>query len=267
MRVVALSGGYTRDDACQRLAHNHGMIASFSRALTEGLKRSMSEAEFDKALGDGDRRDLQGLSRQGRGLTARDGLGSARARTQPSDPPARVAPRGLDAQPVRRTDVLCGLRPAARLESLSEGLQKLDFLPGTVAISESILSLFRGFRHHFQFCGREIRPKGSRRRYVRPCCVEQAPGHGWRGSWRAASRVLSAACHFQVRFELFQGVAGTFPGVNIRPKGSRVPAVRRLRKIPPLARRGHSPSRDARLSTPCAGEGTAPLPNRNAASS
>ena len=51
MRVVALSGGYTRDDACKRLAHNHGMIASFSRALTEGLKRSMSEAEFDKALG------------------------------------------------------------------------------------------------------------------------------------------------------------------------------------------------------------------------
>ncbi len=52
MRVVALSGGYTRDDACKRLARNHGMIASFSRALTEGLKRSMSEAEFDKALGD-----------------------------------------------------------------------------------------------------------------------------------------------------------------------------------------------------------------------
>ncbi len=50
MRVVALSGGYTRDDACKRLAHNHGVIASFSRALTEGLKRSMSEAEFDKAL-------------------------------------------------------------------------------------------------------------------------------------------------------------------------------------------------------------------------
>ncbi len=50
MRVVALSGGYTRDDACQRLARNHGMIASFSRALTEGLKRSMSDAEFDMAL-------------------------------------------------------------------------------------------------------------------------------------------------------------------------------------------------------------------------
>ena len=50
LRVVALSGGYTRAEACRRLAQNHGMIASFSRALTEGLKRSMSEAEFDKAL-------------------------------------------------------------------------------------------------------------------------------------------------------------------------------------------------------------------------
>lgn len=49
-RVVALSGGYTRDDACKRLAANHGMIASFSRALTEGLTRGMSDAEFDAAL-------------------------------------------------------------------------------------------------------------------------------------------------------------------------------------------------------------------------
>jgi fructose-bisphosphate aldolase class I len=52
VRVVALSGGYTRDDACERLANNHGMIASFSRALAEGLKRSMSEAEFDEELGE-----------------------------------------------------------------------------------------------------------------------------------------------------------------------------------------------------------------------
>jgi fructose-bisphosphate aldolase, class I len=49
-RVVALSGGYTRADACQRLARNHGMIASFSRALTEGLSHSMSDAAFDAAL-------------------------------------------------------------------------------------------------------------------------------------------------------------------------------------------------------------------------
>jgi len=45
-RVVALSGGYSRAEACRRLATNHGMIASFSRALTEGLTRSMSDPEF-----------------------------------------------------------------------------------------------------------------------------------------------------------------------------------------------------------------------------
>jgi fructose-bisphosphate aldolase, class I len=49
-RIVALSGGYTRADACQRLSANHGMIASFSRALAEGLKHSMSDAEFDATL-------------------------------------------------------------------------------------------------------------------------------------------------------------------------------------------------------------------------
>ncbi|HWB50252.1 MAG TPA: fructose bisphosphate aldolase [Stellaceae bacterium] len=50
VRVVALSGGYTRADACKRLAANHGMIASFSRALVEELRVSMSDAEFEKAL-------------------------------------------------------------------------------------------------------------------------------------------------------------------------------------------------------------------------
>ena len=50
-RIVALSGGYKRPDACKRLAANHGMIASFSRALVEELKVSMSDAEFDAALG------------------------------------------------------------------------------------------------------------------------------------------------------------------------------------------------------------------------
>jgi fructose-bisphosphate aldolase, class I len=49
-RVVALSGGYTRADACKRLSANHGMIASFSRALAEDLKHSMSDAEFEAAL-------------------------------------------------------------------------------------------------------------------------------------------------------------------------------------------------------------------------
>ena len=49
-RVVALSGGYTRDDACKRLAANHGMIASFSRALAQDLRQSMSDVEFEAAL-------------------------------------------------------------------------------------------------------------------------------------------------------------------------------------------------------------------------
>jgi fructose-bisphosphate aldolase class I len=49
-RVVALSGGYTRADACKRLAANHGMIASFSRALTEDLRHSMDDAAFDAVL-------------------------------------------------------------------------------------------------------------------------------------------------------------------------------------------------------------------------
>ena len=50
VRVVALSGGYTRSDACKRLSANHGMIASFSRALINELKASMSDSEFDAAL-------------------------------------------------------------------------------------------------------------------------------------------------------------------------------------------------------------------------
>jgi len=50
VRVVALSGGYSRTEACQKLAENHGMIASFSRALINDLKKSMSDSEFDAAL-------------------------------------------------------------------------------------------------------------------------------------------------------------------------------------------------------------------------
>ena len=50
VRVVALSGGYTRADACKRLSANHGMIASFSRALTEDLRHSMSDFEFNETI-------------------------------------------------------------------------------------------------------------------------------------------------------------------------------------------------------------------------
>jgi fructose-bisphosphate aldolase class I len=50
MRVVALSGGYSRDEADALLAQNTGLIASFSRALTEGLSAQQSDAEFDATL-------------------------------------------------------------------------------------------------------------------------------------------------------------------------------------------------------------------------
>jgi fructose-bisphosphate aldolase class I len=50
LRVVALSGGYTRAEANALLARNHGVVASFSRALTEGLSAQQSPAEFDAAL-------------------------------------------------------------------------------------------------------------------------------------------------------------------------------------------------------------------------
>jgi fructose-bisphosphate aldolase class I len=50
LRVVALSGGYTRDEANTKLSHNPGVIASFSRALTEGLNARQSEGDFDDAL-------------------------------------------------------------------------------------------------------------------------------------------------------------------------------------------------------------------------
>lgn len=52
LRVVALSGGFSRADACAELAKNRGIIASFSRALLEDLRHQMSDHEFDRSLGD-----------------------------------------------------------------------------------------------------------------------------------------------------------------------------------------------------------------------
>jgi len=51
LRVVALSGGFARPEACGELARNRGVIASFSRALLEDLRAGMNDAEFDGALG------------------------------------------------------------------------------------------------------------------------------------------------------------------------------------------------------------------------
>jgi fructose-bisphosphate aldolase class I len=50
LRVVALSGGYARDEANAKLAENHGMIASFSRALTEGLSAQQSDDDFNATI-------------------------------------------------------------------------------------------------------------------------------------------------------------------------------------------------------------------------
>jgi len=57
VRVVALSGGYSREEANSLLAKNHGVIASFSRALTEGLSAQQSHSEFNEALD----RTIQGI--------------------------------------------------------------------------------------------------------------------------------------------------------------------------------------------------------------
>jgi fructose-bisphosphate aldolase class I len=51
LRVVALSGGFSREEACRELARNPGMIASFSRALLSDLRHQMSDDEFDRSLG------------------------------------------------------------------------------------------------------------------------------------------------------------------------------------------------------------------------
>jgi len=50
VRVVALSGGYSREEANDKLAHNHGLIASFSRALSEGLSAGQSDSDFNSTL-------------------------------------------------------------------------------------------------------------------------------------------------------------------------------------------------------------------------
>jgi fructose-bisphosphate aldolase class I len=51
LRVVALSGGFSRDEACRELAKNPGMIASFSRALLSDLRHDQDDAQFDATLG------------------------------------------------------------------------------------------------------------------------------------------------------------------------------------------------------------------------
>ena len=50
LRVVALSGGYSREEANNRMSRNNGLVASFSRALTEGLSANQTQEEFDTLL-------------------------------------------------------------------------------------------------------------------------------------------------------------------------------------------------------------------------
>ena len=50
VRIVALSGGYPQDEANEKLARNHGLIASFSRALLQDLRAGQSDAEFNSVL-------------------------------------------------------------------------------------------------------------------------------------------------------------------------------------------------------------------------
>ena len=61
LKVVALSGGYSRDEANKRLARQHGMIASFSRALTEGLTAQQSRCGVQRGAGQVDREHLPGV--------------------------------------------------------------------------------------------------------------------------------------------------------------------------------------------------------------
>jgi fructose-bisphosphate aldolase class I len=65
LRVVALSGGYKRPEACAELSRNRGIIASFSRALLEDLRHQMSDAEFDAALGEAIDQIHAGSTRKG----------------------------------------------------------------------------------------------------------------------------------------------------------------------------------------------------------
>lgn len=70
LRVVALSGGYKRAEACVELSKNKGIIASFSRALLEDLRSQMSDAQFDTALGDAIEEIYQGSTHKAEAAAA-----------------------------------------------------------------------------------------------------------------------------------------------------------------------------------------------------
>lgn len=75
VRVVALSGGYSRDEANDRLRRNHGVVASFSRALVEGLTAQQSDAEFNAGL-DASIQSIYEASTNKIGAAATSGIGT-----------------------------------------------------------------------------------------------------------------------------------------------------------------------------------------------
>ena len=80
LRVVALSGGYSRDEANALLARNHGVIASFSRALTEGLTAQQSDEAVQPGAGRGDRQHLPGVLHVVDGAARRTDVSASRDR-------------------------------------------------------------------------------------------------------------------------------------------------------------------------------------------
>ena len=89
--MVALSGGFSREEACRELAKNPGMIASFSRALLSDLRAQQSDEEFNRTLGTAIDEIYASLDRESAGLTLDE------AEFDPIDfpPPERTEPAKL----------------------------------------------------------------------------------------------------------------------------------------------------------------------------
>ena len=110
LRVVALSGGFSRAEACRELARNPGMIASFSRALLSDLRHQMSDEEFDRSLGTAIDEIYQAstvkavtLKREGEAIGARVGASGRELRRLHVDQGQRSASRYSAGSPSVRS--------------------------------------------------------------------------------------------------------------------------------------------------------------------